>query len=399
MRFFDWLDWIWRAARASRLRTWLTALGIAIGITAVSLLTAIGEGVHGYVLVQFNQFGTHIVSINPGKTETGGGMTGLLRTERALTIEDALALAKVPSVTAMVPIVQGTGRVEAGVRQRDTMIMGVGSGAADAWQLTVQRGRFLPDDDPVAPRAYAVLGHKVWRELYAERSPLGEHVRIGGQRYRVVGLMAPKGQMLGFDMDDIVYIPAARGLALFNREGLMEINFKHASGVKSATMVDRLKQALLARHGGEDFTITSQEDMLKTLDRILSVLKVAIGALGGISLFVGGVGVLTIMTTALAERRQEIGLLRALGCTRRQLLTLFLGESIALATLGGLLGLVLLAVLIGLLMVGAPGLPLAPQPFYLLLALALSALVGALAGIWPAWQAAQVDPIDALRAE
>lgn len=399
MRPGDWLNWIWHAARSSRMRTVLTALGIAIGIAAVSLLTAIGEGVRSYVLVQFTQFGTHIVAINPGKTETGGGTGGMFQTERALTIEDAIALSKVPGVLAAVPVVQGSGRIEAGLRGRNTNVMGVGSGAADAWLLAVQYGRFLPDDDPVAPRPYVVLGHKVWRELYGAASPMGDDVRVGGQRFRVVGVMAPKGQMLGFDMDDIVYIPAARALQLFNREGLMEVNFKHSPAVRSATMVDRLRKALVARHGSEDFTMTSQEDMMATLDRILSVLKMAIGALGGISLFVGGVGVLTIMTTALAERRQEIGLLRAIGCTRRQLLTLFLGESIALAMLGGALGLLLLALLAALMMVTAPGIPLAPQPLYLLGALLLSGVIGALAGIWPAWQASRVDPIEALRAE
>lgn len=398
MRIADFLRWIYRAVRASRMRTLLTALGMAIGIAAVSMLTAIGEGVHGYVLAQFNQFGTHIVSINPGLAKTGG-MTGLFRTERPLTLEDARVLSHTPGVLATVPSLSGTGRVEAGLRQRDTMVLGVGAQAADAWQMKVQFGRFLPDDDPVGARPYVVLGYKVWQELYGSRSPLGEDVRVGDQRFRVIGVMAEKGQILGIDMNDMVFIPVGRALALFNREGLMEINFKYSPNVPAKVMAERLRTTLIARHGGEDFSTTTQEDMLATLDRILSVLKTAIAALGGISLLVGAIGVLTIMTTALSERRSEIGLLCALGCTRGQLLALFLGESILLAMLGGLLGLLLLALLIVVLTLAAPALPLSPQPLYLLAALLLSGLIGALAGIWPAWQASRTDPIDALRAE
>lgn len=398
MRTADFLHWIWRAVRAARMRTALTALGMAIGIAAVSMLTAIGEGVHGYMIAQFSQFGTHIVAINPGLAKTGG-MTGLFRTERPLTLEDAAALSRTPGVLATVPSISGTARVEAGLRQRDTMVIGVGAQAAEAWNMQVRIGRFLPDDDPVAARPYAVLGHKVWQELFGGRNPLGADVRVGGQRFRVVGVMAEKGQMLGIDMNDMVFIPVGRALPLFNREGLMEINFKYAPTVPAKVMAERLRTALIARHGGEDFSTTTQEDMLETLDRILSVLKTAIAALGGISLLVGAIGVLTIMTTALSERRAEIGLLCALGCTRGRLLALFLGESILLAVLGGLLGLVLLGLLVLVLTLAAPALPLSPQPPYLLAALLLSAVIGAAAGIWPAWQASRTDPIEALRAE
>ncbi len=164
-------------------------------------------------------------------------------------------------------------------------------------------------------------------------------------------------------------------------------------------MRERIKETLIRRHGDEDFTLFTQEDMLSSLDKILSMLKVAVGALGGVSLVVGGVGVLTIMTTALKERTQEIGLLRAVGCTRRQILWMFLGEAVLLSGMGGLLGLAIVAVLVITLNTFAPGLPVALQPGYMLASLALSCGVGLAAGISPAMNAAALDPIEALRSE
>jgi len=298
----------------------------------------------------------------------------------------------------VVPVVQGTGRIEAGEFARDTDIYGVGSQMAEAWDFKVSAGRFLPEDEE-GVRYVAVLGSKVKHELFGFQNALGAFVRIGGARFRVIGVMAEKGQLLGFDLDDAVYVPAALGLTLFNRPGLMEIDIVYRESTTASGMSDRVTSALMDRHGEEDFTLFTQEDMLNSLDRILSMLKLAIGALGSVALVVGGVGVLTIMSMALRERVPEIGLLRALGCTQQQILWLFLGEAVVLSAAGGLLGLSIVFVLAGALRIAVPGLPIDIQMQTIALAMAISGGVGLIAGIAPSLGAARLNPVDALRSE
>lgn len=394
----DWLRWVFHAVTTARLRSLLTALGISIGIASVTLLTSIGEGLRVYLMEGFSQFGTRIIAVTPGKTTTHG-MAGLLTTIRPLSLEDASYLGQLPHVDAIVPVVQGTAKIEAGRYSRDTDIYGVGPDMDRAWKFKVALGRFLPPDELENSRYFAVIGAKVKDELFRNSSPLGAHVRIGGSRFRVVGVMESKGQLLGFDLDDAIYIPADLAMQMFNRESLMEVDVVFRETATSAEMRERIRQLLVQRHGDEDFTLFTQEDMLATLDKILSMLKLAIGGLGGVALVVGGVGVLTIMSTALKERTGEIGLLRAVGCTRLQILWMFLGEAVLLAALGGMLGLALVGILVITMNAFLPGLPVALQPFYMLGALVLSCGVGLAAGISPAMSAAKLDPIEALRAE
>lgn len=399
MRPGDWVIWTWRAVVYDPSRSILTATGIAVGICAIVLLTSIGEGVRSYLLDSFSQFGSRIVAVTPGKSLTGGvSAGGLLSTIRPLSLDDAKALSRLPHVAVVVPVVQGTARVEAGRFARDTDVYGVGPNLDLAWNFAVRQGRGLPEETG-SSRYLAVLGDRVNSELFGHHSPLGEFIRVGGSRFRVVGVMEPKGQLLGFDLDDAVYIPADIALELYDRPGLMEIDVVFRETITARDMSRLITDTLIRRHGEEDFTLFTQEDMLASLDRILSMLKFAIGALGLIALTVGGVGVLTIMTMALAERVPEIGLLRAMGASRTEILVMFLLESMTLSLVGGFIGLAGLALLTLAAHLALPELPIRIQPAYLLMGVVISCGTGLLAGLVPAFRAAGLNPVDALRKE
>jgi putative ABC transport system permease protein len=394
----DFAAFTLRAIGAHRVRSLLTVTGIAIGVAAVVLLTAIGEGVHRFVVAEFSQFGTNLIGVYPGKTNTLGLSGALISTVRPLSMRDAGALARLPDVEAVVPMVQGNAAVEAGARSRRTTIFGVGAGVPEVLRMRPAIGRFLPEEEGEA-RAFAVLGTKVQRELFGDAPSLGARVRIGGEPYRVLGVMERKGQMLGFDLDDAVFIPVSRALALFNREGLMEIDLLYADGASSDAVASRVRELLKRRHGAEDFTIITQDQMLNVLASVLDVLTAAVGALGGISLAVGGIGILTIMTIAVRERRREIGLLRALGAARRQILLLFLSEAVALAVLGGIAGFAVGAGSAWLIGRAVPALPTHTAWDFVLVAEVVAGLIGLTAGVLPALHAARLDPVAALRDE
>ena len=399
MRFADLFALAVRALTAQRQRSFLTLLGIAVGIAAVILLTSIGEGVHRFVLAEFTQFGTNVIEIAPGKTRASGGPGGLQTTVRLLTLDDARSLERVPGVLAVTPNVWGNSEVAGNGRLRRTTIQGVGPGTLEIMKMSMQSGSFLPEESFEHARPLAVLGPKLKQELFGSESALGQRLRIGGMQFRIIGVVAAKGQFLGMDLDDTVFIPTARALELYNREGLMRIQLTYREGLQAGAVAAAVKSALAGRHGREDFTLTTQEDMLRTLSKILSVLTLAVGALGGISLLVGAVGIVTIMTIAVAERTNEIGLLKALGARERTILGIFLGEAVALAALGGALGLALGIGIAQALHFFVPALPVQTPLAFVLLAEGVAIIIGLAAGVLPARRAARLDPVEALRAE
>jgi putative ABC transport system permease protein len=399
MRLEDLLRMSSQALTAHRLRSFLTLLGIAVGIAAVILLTSLGQSMHRYVTNEFTKFGTNIIKIAPGRQYARGSTPMLPTTSRPLTLDDADALARLPHIGIISPVVLGNAEIRANGRVRRTNAMGVGPQMHIMYSVGIEAGQFLPPGETHNPRALVVLGAVLKRELFGNADAVGARISIGGERYVVIGVLQEKGQILNIDIDDVAYIPTARALNLYNRNGLEHIKVTYDINVGSAPVLSLIRETLTARHGREDFTVITQEEMIASLLNILSIITLSISALGSISLVVGGVGIITIMTIAVSERSREIGLLVALGARRSTILKLFLAEAVALATFGGLTGLfagVGLAWLTGLIF---PSFPVSIPWAFALGAIAFSAFIGLAAGVLPARHAARLNVVDALRSE
>lgn len=395
----DFIRLTFGSLRSHRLRTILAALAIAVGIAAVILLTSIGQGLREFVLAEFSMFGTNLIIVSPGKVTTAGASIGVFGSVRPVTIDDAIAVRRAPHVLLTNPATDGNAEISAGGKRRRITVYGMTPDWPAIGHMKVRIGSFLPREDVHAPRPLAVLGSKAKTELFGNSNPLGKRVDIGGMRFHVIGVMEAKGQFLGMDLDDTVFIPVARALDLFNREGTTGFHVTYDPEVPPEKVVEGIRRIMTARHGRDDITIVTQTQMLDVLGSVLGVLTFAVGALGSISLFVGGVGILTIMTIAVSERTAEIGLLRALGARREQVLALFLGEAALLAAAGGAAGLIFGAGIARLLTLAFPSLPISTPWWFALLAEGIAVAVGLAAGVLPARRAAYMDPVDALRAE
>ncbi len=400
MRYRDFLGLAWQSLWFHRQRSVLTMLGIVIGIASVILLTSIGEGTRVYVLSEFSQFGTTVAAVTPGRIQTTGAPGALGITVHPLTLEDAAAIERVRGVERVVPVVWGAAPVEYTGKSRNVLVYGVTAAVPQVWRMGVRGGRFLPGMDPHHGAPLAVLGPKLKRELFGEETSLGQHVRISGERFLVVGVMEPKGQFLGFDLDDCAYVPVAEARRLFNHRDLQEIDLLIANASLIKDVAARIRTTLIERHGREeDFTITTQTGMLESLDRIIRIVSLAVGGIGAISLLVGSLGILTMMWISVNERTSEIGLARALGATSFQVLLAFLTEAALLSTLGGVLGLGLGIGVAQFLHAYLPALPVKTPGEFVILSLAISLLVGLASGLLPARRAAALDPVTALAAE
>jgi len=386
--------------RANKMRSALSMLGIAIGVGSVVLLTSIGEGTRVYILNEFSQFGTNVLMINPGKAETSGIPGALGGTTRKLTIDDAVAVGRLPYVDAIVPVTVALARVETQGRGRSVAIYGVTPSLPDVWKFEIGQGDFLDNTDPRRSSPVAVLGPKVKRELFGDGNALGKMIRIADTRLRVIGIMAPKGHSLGFDLDDAVYIPVALAMRIFNMEDLSEIDVTFAHGGLVDVVEEEVRELLTDRHRGhEDFTITTQAAMLDVFGKVINGITLAVSFIAGISLLVGAVGIFTMMWISVGERVSEIGLMMAVGATREQIQKIFLLEAVLLTTVGGAIGASAgVAMALGL-RAFLPSLPVEIPIDFLFIAIAMSVIVGIASGVAPARRAAGLEPVEALHTD
>lgn len=392
----DLLGFSFCAVVGHRLRTLLSLLGVAIGVGAVVVLTALTEGARTYVSEQFASLGTNLVIVVPGRTETTG-IPGLGGTPNDLTLDDAVAVARaVPSIRRVAPIAMGTESVSHGDRTRQVALIGTTPEYRLARQLPLALGDFLPDDAERRGTPVAVLGANLAGELFDRRNPLGEVVRVGGWRMRVIGVLAPQGTKLGVDFDETVFVPVVTAMRMLNRQSLFRILVEVNAHQDLDRAREEIRRIVTLRHGEEDVTVITQDAVLTTFGSILDVLTIGLVAIATISLTVAGLGIMNVMLVSVSERTREIGLLRALGAGRGQVLAAFLAEAVLLSTGGGLLGLALGWMLVRLLVHLYPALPASPPGWAVAAALLVAVAVGVVFGLLPARRATRLDPVSAL---
>ncbi|MFB3909489.1 MAG: ABC transporter permease [Candidatus Eisenbacteria bacterium] len=396
MRARDLARYALRALRGHRLRSFLSLLGVAIGVGSVVLLTSLGEGARLYVTGEFASLGSNLLILLPGKTETQGGAPVVNTAPHDLTLEDVGALERqMPEIVRAAPLVVGSAAASVGDRSRDIMVLGTTDDMREVRKLSVRIGRYFPPGTRDAP--FAVLGAKVQQELFGHRNPLGEKVRIGDTNFRVIGVLAPRGTSIGMDVDETVHIPIETGMRLLNARSLFRVLIELRSAPAIEPARERAIEILKQRHDGEeDFTTLTQDAVLSTFQKILGMLTAALAGIAAISLSVAGIGIMNVMLVSVSERTREIGLLKAVGVGSRQIVAVFLLEASILSTAGGILGLAI-GILGGRIFQGFfPDFPARPPVWAVVAALAVSTSVGLAFGILPARRAARLDPIQAL---
>ena len=398
MSLLDLLRFAWEALKGHRLRTVLTLLGMGIGVGAVILLTALGEGARGYVTNEFMALGSNLLIVLPGKTETTGNAPIFGGTTRPLTLEDCEAIQRrAPRVRRLAPLAVGSARVGYGEKRREVTVLGSTPDLLPVRHLAIGVGRFLPDVEADRGAPVAVIGRTVQSELFGSETPLGQTIRIGDWRFRVVGVMAPKGQSIGLNMDDVVIIPVSSALRLFNQRSLFRILIEVGVHAEIDAARAQVMSILKERHDNEeDVTVLTQDSVLSAFNRILGALTLALAGIAAISLSVAGIGIMNVMLVSVSERTPEVGLLKALGAPPREILKVFLVEAVLLSAAGGVLGLLIGYAGSGVLGQAFPALPARPPAWAVFAALTVSLLSGALFGVLPARRAARLDPVIAL---
>ena len=398
MSGWDLVGFSVRALQGHRLRTGLSLAGVAIGVASVVLLTSLGQGARLYVTGEFTNLGTNLLIVLPGKTETAGVTPFVTGAPHDLTLEDAEAVARgVRSVRRLAPLSRGLAAARRGERRRDVAVVGTTADFLGVRNLRLQTGRFLPAGEAAREQRVCVIGSTVRRELFGAENPLGELLRLGDERFRIVGVLAPRGMSIGMDMDEMVYIPIGRALKMFNQSTLFRILIEVRSHGEIPAAQEGVRRVLQERHDGEDdVTMLTQDSVLVTFGRILGLLTAALAGIAAISLTVAGIGIMNVMLVSVSERRREIGLLKAVGVTARQVVAVFLVEAALLSTAGGVVGLAAAFAGAGLLRGLYPSFPAEPPSWAVGAALLVSLSVGLVFGAVPARRAARLDPIVAL---
>ena len=408
MRTADLVSSAARALRANPMRSALTALGVIIGVASVVAMVALGSGAQAQVERSIASLGSNLLIVVPGAQRSGGGVRGQAGGWDSLTLGDAAAIAEVEGVVAVAPAQRARTQVIAGGLNWNPQVEGVTPAYLIARDWNVAQGRMFDETEERQARRIVVLGATVARELFPNIDPIGETVRMNGGAFEVIGVLASKGQSgFGMDQDDIVLAPLTtvkRRISGRQRRAdtVSQISVKAESERALPAVEQQVTEILRQRHrtveGEDDFTVQNLSSITETAAQTTQVFTYLRGGISAVSLLVGGIGIMNIMLVSVTERTREIGLRKALGARQSDILRQFGLEAITLSVAGGIVGLAL-GILGAWLMTSLFSLPLVIAPQNAILAIAFSGLVGVMFGAYPAWRAARLDPIEALRRE
>ncbi|HEB28923.1 MAG TPA: ABC transporter permease, partial [Porticoccus sp.] len=342
MYLVDQIRFNWQIFLRHRVRTGLLLLAVGLGVASVILLTSLGEGARRYVNQEFSALGNQLLIVFPGRRETTGGSPPIYGTApRDLTLEDAQALSRIPSINAVAPVIAGTTTISVGSLSRESIVLGSTPEIFQVRQLDISQGKILPDRTHREAMAVCVLGAKLKRELFGHGRAIGEWIRAGDRRLRVIGVLVDRGESLGMDLSDMIIVPVRTAEQMFNTPGLFRILIELTGNADLSRTEKRIKDIIRERHeGDEDITLVSQDAMLAAFDNILATLTLAIAAIAAISLLVAGILIMNLSLISVSQRKREIGLLKALGASSTQVRQLFLGESLMLVSLGSAAGII-----------------------------------------------------------
>ncbi len=399
MRLPDILRFARDAATGYPMRTTLSVLAMSIGVAAVVILTALGDGARRYVVGQFSSIGTNLVIVLPGRSGTGGfnPANAITTTPRDLTVDDAAALRRASAVSRLAPLTVGTSEISFGGRLREIIVAGSTSDFIPIRNFELAQGRGLPEEDWNRGSSVAVIGSKIREELFGNEPAVGQLIRVGDRRLRIVGVLKPVGQGLGMNTDELVIVPVSLAQAMFNSNTLFRILVEAKSREAIPEAKEQVMEILKQRHRGEeDVTVITQDAVLATFDKLLGALTLGVAGIAAISLAVAGILVMNVMLVAVTQRTGEIGLLKALGATARTIRLAFLAEAAMLSTVGALVGYLLGQLGAFALRQAFPVFPAYPPDWAVIAGLSTALVTGLLFGVMPARRAARLDPVQAL---
>jgi putative ABC transport system permease protein len=397
MTLADTLQTSFKTVVSYRVRSLLIILAMALGVAAVVVLTALGDGARQYVINQFSSIGTNLLVVLPGRAETSGSFLGAVlgQTPRDLTLKDAQLLGRLPQVRRYAPLNVGAAELSGANRLREVTVLGSNADLIPIRHMKLAQGGFLAHGTERS--AQIVLGAKIANEFFPRSQAIGQRVRLGDSRFIVSGVLAAQGESMGFNTDEIVIIPIDYAQAMFNTTSLFRILIE----AKSHNVIEPAKQAILAalkqsHDGEEDITVITQDAILSTFDRILHTMTLAVAGIAAISLIVAGILVMNVMLVAVNQRTAEIGLLKAIGATSRDIRRLFFAEAVWLSFAGAILGFVLGQSGSLMLRLAYPQLPAWAPAWASIAGILVALITGVLACLWPASQAARLDAVKAL---